>query len=230
MGWWWDATNKFQEHLLAFKKNRRLVVRRICESFAPGVWDYTGWSLLNTHLTFEERCRFSRLINVGHEVQCWTSRWQIPRWNSCFYMFLVMMISPVRSHPKLVLSVKVRRCGWEEVVVPIGWWIAFTAPWQSPFLKVLVEEGIPLMQPRTRTVGLRFDWGVACATEKQKRQFQEACLDLKIFSRWRCIRNSFSLNNHRTPTDDMKEIEKGCSPTEPGATNLFAVLWGDVRC
>lgn len=79
-----------------------------------------------------------------------------------------MMITCERSHPKLVLSVKVRRCGWEEVVVPIGWWIAFTAPWQSPFLKVLVEEGIPLMQPRTRTVGLRFDWGVAYATEKQK--------------------------------------------------------------
>ena len=54
-------------------------------------------------------------------------------------------------------------------MVPIGWWIAFTAPWQSPFLKVLVEEGIPLMQPRTRTLGLRFDWGVAYATEKHRK-------------------------------------------------------------
>lgn len=67
--------------------------------------------------------------------------------------------------------------------------------------------------------------------EKQKRQFQEACLDWTIFSRWRCMRNSFSLNNHRTPTDVMKEIEKACSPTELGATNLFAFLWGDfLRC
>lgn len=57
-----------------------------------------------------------------------------------------------------MLSVKVRRCGWEEVVVPIGWWIAFTAPWQSPFLKVLVEEGIPLMQPRTLPFSLKPLW------------------------------------------------------------------------
>ena len=42
--------------------------------------------------------------------------------------------------------------------VPIGWWIASTTQWPSPFLKVLVDEGIPRMPPRTRALLMEFWW------------------------------------------------------------------------